>query len=63
MDGSEYHDATGLLRCPHCGFLGDNDDFDVIGADDGNLFCPSCGDEVTPEEFVRSEKPASGELF
>lgn len=39
-----------LARCPLCGFVGDLDDFDVLGADEGNLFCNNCWNEITPEE-------------
>jgi len=34
------------LLCPCCGFQGNIQDFDVLGADDGCLFCNQCGEEV-----------------
>ncbi len=34
--------------CPVCLFAGDNDDFDCLGADEGNLFCPACCTEFDP---------------
>lgn len=34
-----------LFRCPECGFTGTLDEFDVLGAADGNLFCPDCAAE------------------
>lgn len=35
-----------LLKCGSCGFEGTLDDFDVIGACHGNVFCNTCGTEV-----------------
>lgn len=37
--------------CELCGFVGQIDHFDVIGADAGKLFCPECGGECDGEEF------------
>lgn len=34
-----------LEQCPECCFVGTIDDFDVLGADDGHLFCNQCGVE------------------
>lgn len=34
-----------LEQCPECCFVGTIDDFDVLGADDGKLFCNQCGVE------------------
>ena len=35
-----------LHFCPECHYAGDLESFDVLGADEGNVFCPSCGLEV-----------------
>lgn len=35
-------------QCPECCFVGLLDDFDCIGADNGNLFCNECGAEFDP---------------
>lgn len=37
--------------CEHCGFVGSTDDFDVLGADPGNLFCLECGEECDGDDF------------
>lgn len=37
-----------VVQCTVCCFVGDIDDFDVMGADEGCLFCPSCGVEFEP---------------
>lgn len=29
-------------QCPKCGYVGEIDTFDVLGADEGKLFCPQC---------------------
>lgn len=42
----------GIFRCPGCGYESDLDGFDVIGADEGNLFCPQCHLE---DEMLRVE--------
>lgn len=34
-----------VYQCPECCFVGTDDDFDVLGADDGSLFCNQCGVE------------------
>ncbi len=34
-----------LIQCAACDFVGTIDDFDVVGADEGNLFCNQCGAE------------------
>lgn len=39
-----------IEQCPVCGFTDDIDCFDVIGANDGKLFCNNCGNEVEPQE-------------
>jgi hypothetical protein len=31
-----------ILQCPECGWTADLYDFDVVGADDGCLFCLEC---------------------
>jgi hypothetical protein len=35
-----------ILKCPYCNFEGPLEDFDVLGACPGNLFCNMCGCEV-----------------
>lgn len=40
--------------CLQCGYVGPLDSFDVLGADDGNMFCPRCGEEGECP-FVKSE--------
>ena len=41
----------GVLRiCPNCNFVGDElQDFNVIGACDGNIFCTRCHTEIDEE--------------
>ncbi len=34
-----------LEQCPECCFVGTIDDFDVMGAEPGHLFCNQCGVE------------------
>ena len=34
-----------LEQCPACCFVGTIDDFDVMGLEDGHLFCNQCGVE------------------
>lgn len=38
-----------LEQCPVCCFVGTIDDFDVMGADEGHLFCGQCGVEFVQE--------------
>ena len=45
-------DDVEKFRCPECGYTGTLDDFDVIGADGPNLFCPKCHTE-DPMEPVK----------
>jgi len=35
-----------VLRCPWCGHEADLDNFDVLGADEGNVFCNGCNAEL-----------------
>ena len=45
------------VRCPKCGHVGDWDDYDCLGACNGNVFCNACGaefDTVTGEIHVCS---------
>lgn len=41
-----------LEQCPHCCFVGTLDDFDVMGADSGHLFCNQCGLEFEQSTSV-----------
>jgi|GEM_PF-7122171 len=45
-------DAT----CPECGFTDDLDAFDVIGANDGNIFCPQCAHEFSAQPPARQRE-------
>lgn len=47
-----------LYRCPQCGNVDDLQGFDVLGADDGNLFCIKCHLE-NPMEEVHEGSPDS----
>lgn len=40
-------DATRLTRCP-CGWRGTLGECEVLGADDGRVFCPRCFREFEP---------------
>lgn len=31
-----------ILQCPDCGYMGLDNDFDCLGADDGCVFCNGC---------------------
>ena len=31
-----------ILQCPDCGYMGLDNDFDCMGADDGCVFCNGC---------------------
>lgn len=44
MNSSQLNDSH-LISCPECEYTGTLDDFDVIGADEGNLFCTQCHKE------------------
>lgn len=37
------------MRCPNCGKSGDEDDFDVLGACNDNVFCTDCHTEFDPD--------------
>ena len=39
------------LQCPDCGHIYDQQACDVLGAKEGNVFCPNCGKEV-PAEYA-----------
>ena len=36
-----------LLGCPICGYVGDLDGYDAIGADEDCVFCNRCGAEIS----------------
>jgi hypothetical protein len=38
--------AGETVLCPACGFVGDWDDFDCMGADEDCIFCNACGVEL-----------------
>lgn len=42
-------DTDPLYRCEFCGNVAPLDDWDVLGADVGNVFCNACGREQAPE--------------
>ena len=44
-------------QCPQCGYVDNRDGFDVLGADEGNLFCNQCHSEIKPID-VDSPKQA-----
>ncbi len=44
------------VRCTVCGFVGTLDDFDVMFANEGKLFCNNCGSEA-PVETVNEDAP------
>ncbi len=43
-------------RCPHCGYVDVVDAFDVLGADDGHIFCTICSTEF-PIAWVDDDRP------
>jgi hypothetical protein len=40
--------AGDFAGCPKCGYVADCDAFDVLGLDDGQLWCNQCDNEITP---------------
>ena len=49
--GSQFEKHDIAFECPACGNLeGELDGYDVLGADEGKVFCNSCGAEVDPIE-------------
>ncbi len=56
------------VQCPKCNFIGDLDDFDVMGADDDKMFCNNCNAEVvvivldpnSNEEVETNAEPEEG---
>jgi hypothetical protein len=50
------HDDRIRVRCTACGFVGFLDEFDVLGATEGRLFCHACGSEA-PVEMVGDRQP------
>lgn len=38
-----------VITCPKCGKQDDLEGFDVLGADDNNVFCTACHCEFDPE--------------
>ena len=48
-------------KCPNCGDVASwPDGWDVLGADDGKVFCLACGDEVA---VVEEPKPKRQRLL
>jgi hypothetical protein len=43
-------DYTG---CPKCGFVGDLDDFDVLGMPEGILWCNQCDQPIKPIQLEK----------
>ena len=43
------------VRCTACGFVGTLDDFDVLFAGEGRLFCNACGSEAPVETVPERE--------
>ncbi len=37
-----------IVNCPNCGKVSDVDGFDVLGADEGCLFCTDCHCHFNP---------------
>ena len=52
-----------LSQCPNCCFVGDGDSFDVMGADEGNLFCNQCGCEFEDVPLEVFKPPQEAMLF
>lgn len=49
------------VRCKSCGFVGTIDDFDVLLADEGKLFCHACDAETSVETVDESSgEPPTG---
>lgn len=42
-------------RCEKCNAVFPLYEADVIGADDGNIFCPECGQEIYGEDVVEGK--------
>lgn len=45
IEVDKYFDPT---QCPECEHIDSRDGYDVLGADDGKLFCNKCNSEVEP---------------
>jgi hypothetical protein len=58
------------VRCPKCGWTGELDECEVLGADEGNVFCANwrynrkvCSDEFRVEGNVFAQPGTQLELF
>lgn len=40
--GEDADTGADIYRCPHCGKIADAEGCDVLGADEGCLFCTDC---------------------
>ena len=49
---ADLGDLDELYVCPHCGNVEDLDNYDVIGADSGHLFCNQCNRQVVPASLA-----------
>jgi len=47
-----------ICRCPECGHADSQEQFDVLGADEGKVFCNSCHAEIVPLDGYRNRKGA-----
>jgi protein gp37 len=45
------NDCFVMVRCPLCGNIDSVDNYDVLGADEGCLFCNNCHEEVEPDDL------------
>jgi hypothetical protein len=50
------YDEQPWASCPSCNFTGEDDEFDVLGAEEGKVWCNRCGEESRPETPETREK-------
>jgi transcription elongation factor Elf1 len=52
----KYFDEGPVYKCPHCGEISDLNGCDVLGADDGWLFCNNCHEQFDAEKSQITER-------
>jgi hypothetical protein len=52
-----------LAMCNHCGHVADDNDWDVMGLDEGFMQCLACGEIDMPIQVVEVKEAESMPLF